>query len=101
MKFLVVVTPPSIYQIFNYPVVLLVCSQYSPGFWTEYSGTAMLGGFSGCTVATWLTIRLCPCILLALVLYLCTSGMLHVLPSYGCVSGEHEYMSSGITWGLV
>ena len=59
------------------PVVLLVCAQYSPIFWTEYVGTAMLGGFSGWTVAMWLAIRAWPCIILALVLYLCTSGMFH------------------------
>ena len=61
----------------------------------------MWGGFCDWTVATWLAIRSWPYILLALVLYLCTSGMLHVIPSYGCVSGESAYMSSGMTWGLV
>ena len=66
--------------IFTSHVVLLVCAQSSPVFWTEYVGTAMLGGFSGWTVAMWLAIRSWPCILLALVLYLCTSGMLHDFP---------------------
>ena len=69
--------------------------------WTEYVGTAILGGFSGCTVAMWLDIRLWTCILLDLVLYLCTSGMLHDLPSYGCVSGERAYVSSRMTWCFV
>ena len=54
------------------PVVLLVCAQYSPGFWTEYVCTALLGGFIGWTVAMWLAIMLWPCILLDLVLYPCT-----------------------------
>ena len=57
--------------------------------------------FCGWTFATWLGIRLLPCIRLAMVLYLCTSGMLHVIPSYGCVSGEQVFVSSGMTWGLV
>ena len=80
------------------PIVLLVCAQYSPVFWTEYVGNAMLGGFSGCNVAMWLVIRLWPCIIIDLVLYLCISGMLHDLPSYGCVSDERAYVSSGMTW---
>ena len=61
----------------------------------------MLDGFRSWTVAMWLDIRLWPCIFLALVLYLCTSGILYDLPSYGCVSGERAFVSSGMTWGFV
>ena len=67
-------------------------------FWTEYVGNAMLGGFSGFTVAMWLAIRVWPCIIFALVLYLCTSGMFHDFPLYGCVSGERAYVLSEMTW---
>ena len=79
------------------PVFLLVCAHYSPVLWTEHAGTAMWGGFCGRTVAKWLAIRLCPCIRLAMLLYLFTSGMLHVLQSYGYVSGELASVSSGMT----
>ena len=82
-------------------VVLLVCTQSSPVFCTDYVGTAMLGRLSGWTVAMWLAIRSWPCILLSVVLYLCTSGMLHDFPLYGCVSGERAYVLSGMTWGFV
>ena len=83
------------------PVVLLVCDQYSPVFWTEYVGTAMLDIFSGWTVDMWLAIRPWPCILLALVLYMCNSGMLHEFPYYGCVSGERVSVSYEMTWVFV
>ena len=83
------------------PIVLLLCAQYSPFFKTEYVGNAMLGGFSGCNVAMGLAIRSWPCILIALVLYMCTSGMVHDFPSYGCVSGERASGSSGMAWGFV
>ena len=87
--------------IFTYDVVLLVCAQSSPIFWTEYVDTSVLGGFIGWNVAMWLDIRPWPCILLALVLYLCTIGMLHDLLLYGCVSGECASVSSGMKWGFV
>ena len=78
-----------------------MCAQSSPVLCTEYSGNAILGGFIGSTVATWLAIRPWPFILLFLVLYPCTIGVFHVFPSYGCVSGEHFSMSYGMTWGIV
>ena len=67
-------------------------------FHTYFLNYTALGGFIGCTVAMWLAIRLWPCIIIALVLYLCTSGMLHDFPSYGWVSGEHASVSSGMEW---
>ena len=79
----------------------LVCAQSSPVLWNEYVGTAMLGGFSGWNVAMWLAIRSWTCVILALVFYLCTSGMLYVFPLYGFVTGERAPLSSGILWGLV
>ena len=78
-----------------------MCDQSSPVFWTEYVGTDMLGGLSGWTVDMWLAIRSFPCILLDLVLYMCTSVMLHDFPSCGFVSGERAYVSYGVTWGFV
>ena len=78
-----------------------MCDQYSPVLWNEYAGTAVGGVFFGWTIATWLAIRSWPCIIIALVLYICTSVMFYVLPSYGCISGEHASVSSGMTWGLV
>ena len=60
----------------------------------------MLGGLSGWTVAVWFAIWSWTCILLDLVLYLCTSGMLHDFPSYVCVSGERSSVSYGMTWGF-
>ena len=86
--------------IFTSPVVLLVCAQTYPVFGTEYIGTAILGGLIGWTIDMWLDIRLRPCILLALVLYMCTSGMLHEFPLYGCVSGKRDSVSYGMTWGF-
>ena len=49
----------------------------------------------------WLAIRSWPCILLDLVLYLYTGGLLPDFPSYGCVSGARASVSYGMTWGLV
>ena len=83
------------------PVVLLVCAQSSPGFWTEYICTALLGWLSGWTVAMWLAIRSSPCIILALVLYLCNGGFFPEFPLYGCVSGARASVSYGMTWGIV
>ena len=83
------------------PVVLLVCAHSSPVLLIEYAGIAISGVLSGWTVATWLAIRSWSCILLALVLYMCTGGMLHIFPLYGCVSGDRASVSSRMTWGLV
>ena len=82
-------------------VVLLVCAHSSPAFWTDYVWTALLGGLSGWNVAMWLSIRSWPCILLSLLLYLFTGGMLPDFLSYWCFSGAHASVSSGMTWGLV
>ena len=87
--------------IVTYTVVLLVCDQSSPVLCTEYARTATCGGIFGWTVATWLVIILWPFIRLDMVLYLCNRGMLHVIPSYWCVSDERASVSSGMTWGLV
>ena len=62
------------------PVVLLVCAHYSPVFCTDYVGTDMLGVLSGWNFDIWLAISSWPCILLDLLLYLCTSVMLPDLP---------------------
>ena len=51
--------------------------------------------------ATWLAMILWTFIRLDLLLYLCTSGTLHVLPLYGCATGDINYVSYGITWGSV
>ena len=45
--------------------------------------------------------RLWNFIRLALVLYMCTSGMLNVLPLYGWITGDLASVSSGMTWGSV
>ena len=83
------------------PFILLVCAQSSPNFFTEYAWINLLGGLGGCTVSMSLSIRSWAFILLALVFYLCTGGMLPDLSSYGCVSGARASVSSGMTWGLV
>ena len=64
-------------------------------------GTDVWGGMCSWTVATWLSMVLWPFIRLDLALYLCTSAMLHVLPYYGCVTGDIASVSSGMTWDSV
>ena len=82
-------------------MVLFVCTQYS-----HVLCTAMLFGddFGSCLgggiVSTWLAMILRRFRRLVLVLYLCNSGTLYMLPLYGCVSCGLTSMS-GMTWGSV
>ena len=75
-----------------YPVVLLLCAQSSPVLCIVYAGTDFGGGLCGWNVSTWLAMRLWPFIHLALVLYLCTSGTLHVLQFYWCAIDDLTYV---------
>ena len=52
-------------------------------------------------VATWLAMRMWDFIHLSLVLYMCTSGTLHILPLYGCIRCVLTYVSSGVICGSV
>ena len=54
---------------------------------TVYAGDNVGGCLGGVNFSTWLAMRLWNFSRLDLVLYLCTSGTLYVLPSYGCGSG--------------
>ena len=66
-----------------------------------YLGDDVGGSLGGENFATWLSISLWPFRRLLLVVYLCTSRTLHVLPSYGCSSGGCTSVSYGMTWGCV
>ena len=67
-------------------VVLFVCSQSYPVLCTVYEGNNV-GVCMGSGIFTmWLAMRLCTFSCLDLVLYVCTSWTLHVIPSYGCGS---------------
>ena len=79
------------------PVVLLMCAQSYPVLCILYVGIDVWGGLCSWTVATWLDIGLWPLISLDMVLYLCTSEMLHVLPSYGYIADDLASVSSGMT----
>ena len=83
--------------IVTYSVVLLVFTQSYPVLCNLYSGRVVGGCLGGRIVATWLAMRLWIFSRLALVLYMCTSSTLHVLPSYGCGSCGLNYVSSGMT----
>ena len=61
----------------------------------------VLGWLSGCNVAMWFVIRLWPCILLALVVYLCSCEILPDFPCYGCISGVRASVLYGMTLGRV
>ena len=62
------------------PVVLFVCAKSYPVLCTMYLGNDVGGCLCGGIVATWLAMRLWPFSCLELVLYLCTSGTLQLLP---------------------
>ena len=64
-------------------------------------GNYVEGCLGGLIVDTWLAMRWWTFSRLDLVLYLCTSGTLHVIPSYGCGSCGIASVSSGIKWGSV
>ena len=83
------------------PVVLFVCAKSSPVMCTMYLGNAVGSCLGDGIVAMWLAMRLWPFSCLDLVLYLCNSETLHLLPSYGCVSCGHTSVSSGMMWGSV
>ena len=87
--------------IVTYPVFLFVCAKYSPVLCTMYLGNDVWGCLCGGIVAMWLATRLWPFSCLDLLLYLCNSGTLHLLPSYGCVSCDRTSVSSGMMWGSV
>ena len=65
---------------------------------TVYLGDDVGGFLCSGIVVTWLSMRLWPFSFRALVLYICNSGRLHVLPQCGCSSGGLTSVSSGITW---
>ena len=83
------------------PFILLVCAQPSPDFFTEYAWINLLGGLVGWTVSVSFAIRSWTFILLDLVFYICTGGMLPDFSLYGCVSGARASVSYGMTWGIV
>ena len=84
------------------PVVLFVCTQSSPVMCTAVLVGAGANIFiGGGIVATWLDMILYPFRRLALVLYLCTSGTLNVIPSYGCFFGDITSVSSGMKWASI
>ena len=85
----------------TYPVVLLVCAQSSTIMRTVYLGDDLGGFLGGGFFSTWLAMILWPFRHSSLVLYLCTSGALRVIPLYGCGSGARTSVSSGMTWGSV
>ena len=87
--------------ILNSPLVLFVCDQSSPVLCTVYFGDYFGGCLGSVIISTWLAIRLLTFKCLALVLYLCTIGTLHVIPSYGYDSGGCTSVSYGVTWGSV
>ena len=66
-----------------------------------YTGNAVGCCLGGVIVATWLAMRLWTFSHMALVLYLCTSETLHILPYYGCGSCCLTYVSYGMTWDSV
>ena len=81
------------------PVVLFVCSQYSPVLCTMYAGNYVGFYLVVGIFATWLTTRMWTFSHLDLVLYMCTSNMLHVLPPYGFGSCILTSVSYGMTRG--
>ena len=84
--------------IVNSPVVLFVCTQFSSVLCNVVLVGDEIGSCLGRIIfATWLAMLLCPLRRLDLVLYLCKSGTLHVLPSYGCSIGGLTYVSSWMT----
>ena len=68
---------------------------------TIYMRNVVVGCLGGEIVLTWLAMILWHFSHLALVLYMCTSGTLHVFTSYGCSSCGLTYVSSGMRWGYV
>ena len=88
--------------IVNSPIVMLVCTQSSYFLCTVVLfGDGVGSCLGGRIFATWFTMRLCPFRSMYLVLYMCTSGMLHVLPPYGLGIGGLTSVSYGMTWGYV
>ena len=84
------------------PVVLFVFTQYYPVLCTfVLVGDGVVSCLGGGIVTIWLVIRLFPFRRLALVLYLCTSGTLHVLSSYGCGISGLSSVSYGMMWGSI
>ena len=68
--------------IVKYPVFLFVCAQSSPILCTVHTRNDVGAFLGGRIVATWLAMRLLTFSRMDLVLYMCTSGTLHMLPSY-------------------
>ena len=66
-----------------------------------YAGTNVEGGLGGVIVVKYLAMRLWPFIHIALVLYMCNSGALYVLPLYGCGNCDPTSVLYGITWGSI
>ena len=83
------------------PVVLFVRAQSSLVLCTLYLGDYIGGCMGGRIFATWLAMVLWPFRCIVMVLYMRSSGMLHVLPWYGYGSGYRTSVSSGMTWGSV
>ena len=73
----------------------------SPVLFTMYVGIDVGGGLGGGIFAMWLAMVLWTSIFLALVLYMCNSGTVKVLPSYGCGNYDINSVSSGMTWGSI
>ena len=82
-------------------VVLFMCAQYSPFLCTMYLGDDVGSCLVGENVFVWLAIWFWYFSSLLMILYLCNSGTLHVLPPYGCGSGGRTSVSYGITWGSI
>ena len=81
---------------------LFVCTQSYPVLFTLLlvcAGVVICLG--GGIFSTWFAMILCPFERLYLVFYLCTSGKLYVLPSYGCGFGDITSMLYGMAWGSI
>ena len=84
------------------PVALFVNGQSSPVWCTIVLMGVWIGICLGRAIlVTWLSMILWPLRRLSLVLYLCTSCTLMVLPSYWCMSGDIIYVSYGMMCGAV
>ena len=83
-------------------MALFVCTHYFTILYTVVLvGDGVGSCLGGSIFAMLLVMILCPFRHMDLVLYMCTIGTLHVIPSYGCVIIGTNYMSSGMTWGYV
>ena len=78
-----------------------MCAQSSPVLCTMYAVTDVGVGLVGVIVSMWLAMRLFPFIHISPVLYMCTIGTLHMIPSYWYGTCGLTSVSSGMTWGYI